>query len=186
MSAATAMARPDISTGLADLRVPDRSLSLVQERFGIFQIWRVETLDEPIVNRLQEGVGLTVSAFASANALRGWWRRAAPTNGPAVAVQSSMPAAVRASASPFLPSVKKHLAPQTIQFSFEKSFVCVIRPSELLRRANEARLRLAEARMGRGDMAEIQRAAAPVSVAFDRRNSAAHELDPALGIAALG
>jgi hypothetical protein len=36
---------------------------LVQERFGIFQICCIETLDEPPINRLQEGTGLYVSAF---------------------------------------------------------------------------------------------------------------------------
>ena len=50
----------------------------------------------------------------------------------------------------------------------------------------EANLRLVEACVGRGDMAEIQCAAVSSSVALGRRNSVAHKLDTALGITALG
>src|SRR5215471_12924315 len=79
-----------------------------------------------------------------------------------------------------LPQGQQHLAPQTIQFSFKKLFACYFCCLNCLVKQIEANLRLAEARVGRGDMAKIHRAP------LGRHNSVAHKLDPALGITASG
>jgi len=81
---------------------------------------------------------------------------------------------------------QKDLAPQTMQFSFKKLFACYLRCSNCLVEQIEANLRLAEARVGRCEMAKIQRTAVPFSAALGRRHSVAHQFDPELGIAALG
>ena len=81
---------------------------------------------------------------------------------------------------------QEDLAPQTMQFSFKQLFACYFRCSNCLVEQIEANLRLAEARVGRCEMAKIQRAAVPFSAALGRRHSVAHQFDPELGIAALG
>ena len=50
---------------------------------------------------------------------------------------------------------------------------------------SEADFKLAEARMGRSDMAQIKSATVPFRVAFGRCQSASHQLDPKLGITSL-
>src|SRR5262249_52187895 len=81
---------------------------------------------------------------------------------------------------------QEDLAPQTTQFSFKKLFACYFRCSNCLVEQIEANLRLADVRVGRCEMAKIQRAAIPFSAALGRRHGVAHQFDPELGIAALG
>src|SRR5262245_45581536 len=81
---------------------------------------------------------------------------------------------------------QEDLAPQTMQFSFKKLFACYFRCSNCLVEQIEANLRLAEARVGRCEMAKIQRAAVPFSAALGRRHSIAHQYDLELGMAASG
>src|SRR5262245_8867304 len=81
---------------------------------------------------------------------------------------------------------QEYLAPQTMQFSFKKLFACYFRCSNCLVEQIEANLRLAEACVGRREMAKVQRAAVPFSAALGRRHSVAHKLDPGLGITGLG
>src|SRR5258706_10615649 len=64
-----------------------------------------------------------------ANALRGRWRRATPTNGPAVAAQSSMPAAVQLPPHLSCPSSGESFpADDTVQL--RKTFRLLLRPFE--------------------------------------------------------
>src|SRR2546430_13901359 len=86
----------------------------------------------------------------------------------------------------FLAQAQQHLAPQTIQFSFKKPLVCYFCCLNCLVEQIEANLRLTEARVGRGEMAKIQRAAGPFSTGFGRRHGVAHELDAKMGSTALG
>src|SRR6516162_8577523 len=67
-----------------------------------------------------------------ANAWRGWSRRAAPTNGPAVAVQSSMPVAVQPPLHPSSPrSTVSRPADDTVQL--QKTFRLLLLLFELPR-----------------------------------------------------
>src|SRR5258708_18070970 len=77
---------------------------------------------------------------------------------------------------------QEDLAPQTMQSSFKKLFACYFRCSNCLVEQIEANLRLAEARVGRCEMAKIQRAAVPFSAGPRRRHTVWHPFDPALGI----
>ena len=73
-----------------------------------------------------------------------------------------------------------------MQFSLKKPLVHRFCSLNCLIQQIEANLRLAEARISRGRMAQVQRSTAPVSAALGCCNSVLHELDPELGIAALG
>src|SRR5262245_24440047 len=73
-----------------------------------------------------------------------------------------------------------------MKFSFKKLFARYFRCSNCLVEQIEANLRLAEARVGRCEMAKIQGAAVPFSAALGRRHGLAHQFDPELEIAALG
>src|SRR5262245_66666317 len=81
---------------------------------------------------------------------------------------------------------QEDLAPQTMQFSFKKPLVYFVCCLNCLVEQIESNLRLAEARVGRCEMAKIQRAAVHAIGALDHCYSPLHKLNPALGIAALG
>ena len=86
----------------------------------------------------------------------------------------------------FLAQAQENLSPQTIQFSFEKLFACCFGHLNSFVQQTKANFRLAEARMGRSDMAQIKSATVPFRVAFGRRQSTSHQFDPKLGITGLG
>src|SRR5262249_15898088 len=158
---------------------------LVQERSGIFQICCVETLSEPAVNWFQEGTGLYGSAFVVPMLGEAGGGAQLPPTGLLLPRNRQCPPQSSFRLS-FLAQAQQHLAPQGMHFSFKKPLVCYFCCLNCLVEQIEANLRLSEARVGRGEMAKIQRAAVPLSAAFGRRNGVAHQLDPVLRIAALG
>src|SRR5262249_1985645 len=61
---------------------------------------------------------------------------------------------------------REHFSPQTIKFSFKKPLICQFCCLNCLVQQIEAHLGPAEARVGSGDMAEIERAAIASAVAL--------------------
>src|SRR5262249_22728613 len=151
----------------------------------IFQICCVETLSEPAVNWFQEGTGLCGSAFVVPMLGEAGGGAQLPPMGLLLPRNRQCPPQCSFRLS-FLAQAQQHLATQAMQFSFKNLLVGYFCRLNCLVEQIEANLKLTEARVGRGEMGEIQRASVPSSGVLSRRNSAVHQLDPVLGITALG
>src|SRR5262249_18248489 len=81
---------------------------------------------------------------------------------------------------------QEDLAPPTMEFRFKKPLVYFVCCLNCLVYQIKANLRLAEAGVGSGRMAQIKRTTIHAIGALDHCYSPLHKLNPALGIAALG
>ena len=165
--------------------MPDQVPQLVQKGLGIFQIWRVETLDEPAVNWLQKRIGLNVSTFVVPMPCEVGGGAQLPPTGLLLPRNRQCPLQFSLRLT-FLAQAQENLSPQTIQFGFEKPFACCFGHLNSFVQQIKANFRLAEARVGRSDMAQIKSATVPFRVAFGRRDSASHKLDAQVGGHRLG
>src|SRR5262249_41558585 len=71
----------------------------------------------------------------------------------------------------------------TIELRLENSFACGLDPLTSFIQQAKAKVRLALARISRGELTEVNGTATSFRAAFNRRQSALHELQSQLGIA---
>src|SRR5262249_4903235 len=96
---------------------------LGEERFGFFQISRIEAFDEPAGNRLQEGMGLWGFALVVPMLSEGGGSAQLPPTGLLLLRDRQCPPQCSFRLS-FLAQAQQHLAPHTIQLSFKEPLVC--------------------------------------------------------------